>query len=354
MTSRRISTLTLAMLGASALHGADAFASPWTLARGTTVFSTFYSFQTARQEFFEERVARNFPLNGRYTGQSFVFGVRAGITDRLEVELQVPIRSVTYESDPVLLLQRPMNSMLTDFQWAQRNIIALSRSSSGVGDINVAARYRLLLRPIALAGELRIKVPTGYRGPAGTFGAQPTSSADFLANAGTYVTPQNVQDDVTLGDGQVDVTPSVLLGVAFPSRTFLRLDVGYNLRFAPAAHQFQAALRFGQIFGDVLFYGWAQFAYAVTRGDLIGVSVAAIDPDLPASQYGGTNNLLLRELRLERDALDLGFGVIFHLTQQVEMNVGYARTIWGRNTAATDSVSIGVAVRADMLRRASR
>jgi hypothetical protein len=211
-----------------------------------------------------------------------------------------------------------------------------------------------LLNPVAIAAELRVKIPTGYAGPSGTFGAQPTSSSDFVANAGRYVAPGNVRDDVTLGDAQVDLTPSVLFGMSFPSRTFVRVDLGYNVRFGAAAHQFQSALRFGQLFGDVLFYGWAQLTYAVTRGDLIGVSVAAIDPDLPASQYGGTNNLLLRELRLERDALDLGAGVIFRLTQQVEMNVGYARTVWGRNTAAADSFNVGLSVRANLLAGAAR
>lgn len=329
-------------------------ASPWTLQRGTAVFYTSYNYQSARQEFIEDRVARNFPLNGRYTGNAFTMGIRAGISDRLELELQVPIRSVTYESDPVLLLPRPASSPLTDFQWSQRNIIALARATSGVGDISLAARYRLLLRPVAIAAELRAKFPTGYQGPTGTFGASPTSSADFLANAGRYVSPGNVRDDVTLGDGQIDLMPSVLLGMSFPSRTFVRLDLGYNVRFGAAAHQFVSALRFGQLIGDVLLYGWAQLAYAVTQGDLIGVSVAAIDPDLPASEYGGTNNLLLRELRLERDALDLGAGVIFRLAPQVEMNVGYARTVWGRNTSATDSFNVGLSVRANLLAAAAR
>lgn len=331
-----------------------AAASPWTLQRGTAVFYTAYNYQSARQEFIDDRVARNYPLNGRYTGNAFTFGIRAGLTDRLELELQVPIRSVTYDSDPVLLLQRPAGSSLTEFQWAQRNIVALARSTSGVGDINIAARYRLLLRPVALAGELRVKVPTGYQGPSGTFGSQPTSSADFVANAARYVAPGNVRDDVTLGDGQVDLMPSVLLGMSFPSRTFVRLDLGYNVRFGAAAHQFVSALRFGQLIGDVLIYGWAQLSYAVTQGDLIGVSVAAIDPDLPASSYGGTTNLLLRELRLERDALDLGAGVIFRLAPQVEMNVGYARTVWGRNTSATDSFNVGISLRTNLLASAGR
>lgn len=344
----------LAVLGALCVSPATALASPWTLQRGNVVFATAFNYQSARQEFIEDRVARNFPLNGRYTGTSFGLGIRAGITDRLELDLQVPLRVVNYESDPVLFSPRPADSPLTDFEWSQRNIIALARATSGVGDITFAARYRLLLSPLAIAGELRVKVPTGYQGPVGTFGAQPTSSADFLANAGRYANPANVRDDVTLGDGQVDLMPSLLLGMSFPTRTFVRLDVGYNVRFGAAGHQFASALRFGQLIGDVLFYGWAQLNYAVTSGDLIGVSVAAIDPDLPASQYRGTNNLLLRELRLERDAVDLGTGVIFRLSPTVEMNLGYARTVWGRNTAAADSFSVGLAVRTNVLASAAR
>jgi hypothetical protein len=142
----------------------------------------------------------------------------------LELELGVPIRQVTYTGDPVLLLSRPDGSTESEIDYYQRNVINLSRATSGIGDLNLAARYRLVQRPFALALELRVKAPTGYAGPQGTFGDRPTTTAEFLSDVRRWVTPENVRDDVTLGDGQLDVGLNVLLGYAFPTRTFVRLD----------------------------------------------------------------------------------------------------------------------------------
>jgi hypothetical protein len=88
--------------------------------------------------------------------------------------------------------------------------------------------------PFVLATELRMKTPTGYDRPSGTFGARPTSAADFLANVTTYARPDNVSDDVTLGDGQLDLSATVLVGVSLGPRVFLRADGGYVLRFGGA------------------------------------------------------------------------------------------------------------------------
>mgnify|MGYP000928881641 CR=1 FL=1 len=38
--------------------------------------------------------------------------------------------------------------------------------------------------------------------------------------------------------------------------------------------------------------------------------------------------------------LDVGAGVIFRLSGDTEFNVGYARTLWGRNTALVDALSL--------------
>lgn len=323
-----------------------ALASPWTLPRGTVAFTGTFGYQTATQEFFDQGTPRNFPLRGRYVGTSFNLGVRASFIEGLEFELSVPIRQVTYTGDPVILLDRPMGSTQSELDYYQRNIINLSRAASGLGDLNLSARYRLLQQPFALAAELRIKAPTGYAPPQGTFGDRPSTNAEFLSDVRRWVTPENVRDDVTLGDGQLDTSIGLLFGYAFRTRTFVRVDGAYNIRFGGAGHQVLTALRAGQGIGErLLIYAWAQLAYTVTQGRVIGVSVAADNPDLPADQYVGANNLLLRELRLERDALDVGGGIIVRLTTEVELNLGYARTLWGRNTAAVDSLNLGLGVR---------
>lgn len=334
------------VLAASLLAASPALASPWTLPRGDLALSAWTSVQTARQEFFESGGARNFPLNGRYNGTTLGLTLRAGITDRLELEFGLPIRTVSYQSDPVVLNPQPPGSTESPMDYYQRNVINLSRNDSGIGDLTLAGRYRLLLEPLAMALELRFKFPSGYPGPSGTFGDEPRSAATFLADASRYASPENVRDDVTLGDGQVDITPSILLGYAFPTRTFLRLDAGYNVRLGAAGHQVVGAFRAGQFIGDVvLLYAWVQAAVNVTRGRVIGVSVAAQDPDLPAAQYVNDNNLLLRELRLERSNLDVGGGVIVRFTPSVELNLGYSRTLWGQNTAVVDQVFVSLGAR---------
>ncbi len=323
------------------------------LPSGAMVFTGGYSFQTATREYFESGPVRNFPLNGRYTGSTFSMGLRAGLARNLELEFVLPVRVNSYESDPVVVLPRPagMPGGESDFDYYQRNIINLSRTASGIGDIFFAVRYRLAALPFPFAFELRAKIPTGYNGPSGTFGSTPRTREEFEANPYQFVTPANVRDDVTLGDGQVDLTPSLLFGYAFSTRTFVRADAGYNLRLGGAGHPVQGALRAGQSLGDrLLVYGWIQAAMTVTQGRVLGISVAAINPDLPAADYNATDNILLRELRFERDIIDVGAGLIVRLTPEVELNAGYQRTLWGRNTGQIDALNLSLAVRTRVAR----
>ncbi len=326
---------------------ATAMASPWTLRRGEVGVGASFDFQWASQEFLDDRgVRQSFPLRGRYRAAGLTLGARFGFTDRLELELSVPVKVVSYVSDPVILLDQEAAGR--DF--FQENIIDLSRTRGGVGDITIAARYRFhSFRGGALAGELRVKVPTGYDGPTGTFGDAPATTEEFLGDLERFTRPENVTDDVVLGDGQTDVTANFLTGFSYPSRTFIRADVGYVLRIN-AGDQFRLSLKVGQLLGRrVLLYGGLTLLRSVTEGPRIGVSVAAIDPDVPAEDYGGTENLLLRELRLERDALDLSLGALVKITNRTEIQIGYGRTLWGRNTAAVNAIFIGVSTRTSLI-----
>lgn len=346
-----VSPRSVAALVASSLCllGPSVVASPWTLPRGTIVFQGSFQYQTAGREFFEQGPSRPFPLQGQYVGNTFTLGLRAGITDRLELEVALPIRTVAYTSDPVIVAQRAAASMESEGDFYRRNIINLSRTATGIGDLYLSARYRIALRPFAFAVGLRLKAPTGYVGPSGTFGDRPQTAAELAGNLGRFVSPENVRDDVTLGDGQLDVMPELLFGYAFRSHTFLRVDLGFNGRFGGAGQQVVSALRMGQGVGrSIVLYAWTQGYFSVTPGRVIGVSVAAQDPSLPASSYVGDRNLLLRELRLERDIVDVGVGVLVRINRDVELNLGYARTVWGRNVSLSDSVFVNLGVRAQI------
>jgi hypothetical protein len=344
----------LACLGGAVLLPAPAAAGPWTLPEGQLVVGLGYDFQIANREWFglegEPSARRVFPLNGQYTASSLTLGLRAGFTDQLEFELQVPVRLVSYLSDPVLLLEEPVSEAMRGLDFYQENIIDLGRDAVGVGDIVLAGRWGWSRWPVATSTELRIKTPTGYRGPAGTFGESPESAEVFAADPTRFVNPDNVRDDVVLGDGQLDIALIQHVGAAFDTRTFVRAELGYNLRLGGAGDQLLAALRAGQLLGDViLLYAGAQLALTVENGRFIGVSVAAQDPGLPAADYGGLTNILLRELRLQYDAVQVSGGAILRILPNVELNAGYFRTVWGRNTAAVQGFAISLAVRTGYL-----
>ena len=335
---------------ATSLVCPTATASPWTLPQGRGVLWTGFTIQAAGMEFLDEGGAQRFPLDGQYNATTMMAGGRVGLTDRIEVEFTVPFSVVSYQSDPVVLLEAPnglQGQQALDFY--QENVINLSRTRAGLSDIQLAGRFRLLRGPFVATVELGIKTPTGYEGPAGTFGERPDSQEEFLANLPAFANPGNVTDDVTLGDGQVDLHGSLLLGYALRAGTFFRVNAGYKLRLGGAGDQVTGLARVGQAIGRrVLLYGGARIAYSVQDGRIIGISVAAIDPELPATEYGGTTNLLLRQVQLARNQLDVGGGLILRLTDELEFNAGYEYTIWGRNTAAIHAASISLALRVEI------
>ena len=324
-----------------------AHASPWTLPAGRLAFTGRYSFESAEKEFLDDSDAQVFPLRGQYRASTYTAGLRFGITDRFELSFEAPVRQVTYTSDPVILL--PGGEGDGVFDYYQENVIDLSQSKTGLGDLKFTARFQLLRGPMVMALELGLKTPTGYDPPQGTFGDRPTSRAMFLADAPRFVRPENVSDDVTLGDGQLDVTPALLLGWS-DGGTFARLDAGYSLRMGDAGDHLVGGLKLGQSVGRrLVFYTGVDAEYAVTEGEVIGISVSATDPSLPASEYGGTTNLELREITLDRDRVSWPFGAILRVNRMVELNAAYQRTLWGRNTALIQGFSVGVGLSSQLL-----
>lgn len=340
--ARRLSQLVVAW--AFVGFGALAEASPWVLRPGSVVLGAGLNHQRAREEFLDEGGSRPFPLDGHLEASSLLVSARAGLFDGFEMELRVPFTTVSYQSDPVIILPGPAGGSAQDqLDYYQENVLDLSQSVSGISDIYLAARYALLRSPLAIATELALNIPTGYDAPAGTFGERPQTIEEFQANVADYTNSNNVEDDVTLGDGQLDIRLSVLVGWALDTGTFFRFDGGYNLQTDGAGDQLVGELKIGQALSRwVLVYVGARGGYAIQDGRVIGVSISAIDPELPAEDYGGFNNLLLREVTLDRDYLDIGGGLILRLNRELEINLGYEQTVIGRNISAVQSFSMSM------------
>ncbi|MEM9190586.1 MAG: hypothetical protein AAGF12_15480 [Myxococcota bacterium] len=336
-------------VGVFATFPNSANASPWTLPEGELVLVGGFEYQTATREWFERGSdfgLRRFPLNGRYSASNFNLDVRYGITDAFELSIQVPFRVVTYESDPVILAEPAAGG---DRAFFTANILDFTQTEVGLGDFRISARYQVLRAPIVTAFELGIKAPSGYDQPEGTFGGTVTSIQEFESRSDELSTPENIGDDVTLGDGQADINAGVLLGYSFDFGMFLRLDAGYRLRLGGAGDQVYGSFRAGQLFLQrILPYAGVDVQYAVTDGEILGISVAARDPNLPAAQYQ-QGDLFLRAVPLERSAVDLAVGLIVRVTDTVEMNFGYRRTLWGENTAQIDAFNASIGLRTNLL-----
>ena len=125
-----------------------ATASPWVLKQGDIVVVGTGAYQQANEEYLDLRAlgesrtffddanivnrrgSRHLPLNGQYRAAEANVTIRAGFTDRLEIELRLPFRLVSYTSDPAILLQSGEDSNAT-FQAAQEANLNFLRHQPG-------------------------------------------------------------------------------------------------------------------------------------------------------------------------------------------------------------------------------
>lgn len=345
--------LTLLLGLAAALPGTAA-ASPWLLPRGDVALVLGFSARQADEEFLDDAgSSQAYPLRGKFNASDLYVGARFGLTERWELALGLPLRQISYTADTVILLEAPegLDSAQTA-AFYRANTLDFSSTQVGLGDLTLAGRYRLWAGRYPAAAEIKLKSPTGYAAPSGTFGDRPKTVAAFLDAATDpdaikeVVKQEQVADDVTLGDGQLDLSLSLLNGFSFPTGTFARTDIGYNLRMGGAGDEILLGLKGGQtVTPQLLVYGGGQFTYAVQEGRVAGISVAATDPDLPARQYSGLSNLAPREWRLSHDWLELTGGVILRIIEGAEVNIAYAHTVWGRNTGRFHSLFFSVGTR---------
>lgn len=324
-------------------------ASPWTLSPGVALMQTGFDVQLANSEFIDRGGEQAFPLNGRSAGANLNLGIRIGLFDRLELEVGLPVRVVTYVSDPAIVADFSGDDIDQAGQFYRDNVLDFSQTAAGIGDLRIAGRYQIFLQPLAVAAEVGLKIPTGYEGPAGTFGREPSTLDAFEQQQQDLAQPDRVRDDVTLGDAQVDLSASVLVGVAFSTGTFIRASAGYNLRFGGAGDQILGDVRVGQSIGPkILLYGFGRIAYSIQDGDSIGISLVAEDPELGADSFAFGQNIRPIVRPLQTDLLDVGGGAIWRVTRSSEVNVAYTRTVWGRFAAATNTLSLSVGFRLEL------
>lgn len=336
---------TLALLGLN-----QTYANPWLLPPGTFVMSGRYDYSYANQEYLADNGELTaYSLNGEYQASSYTLAARLGLSEKFELELSLPLKSVSYEADPLILL--PTESVGLDaFDFYQENIINFNQTLMGFGDLQVASRYRLSVYPIASSVEFKLTAPTGYRMPEGTFGTSPKTIDAFISQVGQLVDPTKIRDDVTLGDGVFSFQPALHLGYGTSGGFFARTSVGVQLRNQGAGDLFNAEFKLGQMANSwLLLYGGVYLERTLTEGRIIGVSVASVDASLPAKEYAGLDNLKPILVSLDRDLLVAPVGLLVRPLSNVDFTLSYSPVIWGRNVSKSHTVSLGVNVTSELL-----
>lgn len=312
---------------------AAAVASPWTVPQDDLAVDFRYDFQRADREFLQDGTLQAFPLDGSYTASQLSFGARYGFTDRVEGAVELNFKQVSYSAQPFVA------SGLDNFDNRQSlyedsgGLLNFSETRLGASDFYFRGRYNFFDQKglLKLTTESELKLPAGYEEPSGTF-------------AEDVPVPGDVRDDVTLGDGQVDLTQRLLFGAyVVPTRTFVSVDAGYELRFGPPGDRLVGGLKVGQNLGDnvVVFLG-SRGRYTVVQGESIGISFVTDRPELEPYELGG-DDIQQVPLFLDKSSLDLTGGLIFKI-DDTEVQFAYNRTLWGENRPMIQTVSAGTSI----------
>lgn len=308
-------------------------ASPWTIPNDKFVLGLDFDLQLADREYLQNGDLQPFPVNGRFESTSLRLNGRYGFTDKFEGSFTATFKQVTYKADP-LIIDVPDPA---DRESVNREILDFTRTNAGAGDLFLRGRYNFLRDAILITSETELKVPTGYKQPNGTFaeGEEPSTAT--------------IEDDVTLGDGQATLTQKVLFGTYIrPTRTFLRLDTGYALRFGAPGHQVIGSFNAGQFIGDhVLLFAGVDSAYTIFEGENIGTSVITRSPEKGPGELTG-DDIEEVPISLDKDWVKLEVGGIISV-RDIEMKVGYGQILWGRNIPRLQSFIFGLSYSIDSL-----
>lgn len=316
----------------------DAWASPWVLPKGTTVLQLQYRTEFADREFLPDGDNQAFPLNGEFGAQSVELGLRTGLGYRFEASMLVIYKSVDFTADPVFVSAQNSAGEVVPVT----PIFSFSEQLEGLADIHFALRYNAVDGPVKITGELDLKVPSGYDKPEGTFENDTPNVIDPETADGSIPEGEEpIRDDLTLGDGQVDVTAQLLFGTFIPqSRTFAKANGGFRLRFNGPGEQAVWGVKVGQFIGDhIVIFSEVSGTHTVIKGDIIGKSFATRFPETPALGFPLANFDFI-DLRLDKDIVDVSGGFLLKF-DRYEVVVSGGKIVDGSNVAELLFASVG-------------
>jgi hypothetical protein len=194
-----------------------AHAGPWSLAPGE-YYSEFLAGWFSSDHYHDAN-GDKWPLagGGLWEERSLLSYTELGWKKHLNFVLGIPAVSVTRQ-----------------FGQAQQAVHPVP-TATGLGDALVGFKWRLANGKTAAALELDWKPPLGYERSRFFAHADSAAAGDFNGDGDSLdVNRLNQLGSPVLGDGQNDVTVSLLLGTGIGSRVFVEGSGGYRYRFEEA------------------------------------------------------------------------------------------------------------------------
>ena len=260
-----------------------------------------------------ERVAK--PSMEELSDESISAYLEYGLQERLTLVATLPYKRLVYKNTEVKVFNRSDGPDTTITR------IHPDEVRSGLADLELRLRWRLLRNPAVVSLALGGKIPLGYdidqdsigSLDAGGLGLEP-SPVDGTAGA---------DNKVPLGTGERDIDIRLLLGTSlYPFLPgYFTNTVGYRKR--------------GGAFSDEIFYGFeagVTYKRLLVKGVVEGMSTKG---DCGAMGQGG--------LVGDQDILKLAPGLIWSLSKNLEIGVDLFHIAAGCNTAAGTTYAVGLA-----------
>lgn len=215
-----------------------------------------------------------------------------GVLDRLTVVASLPYKSLSFTN--------PSESRY--FEALDSTIVRQhpDQSASGLADLELRLRWRLLLDPAVVSLAAGGKIPLGYEVPT-----------------------RIPESYVPLGTGETDAEVRLLVGTSlYPVPGYLTGTLGYRRR--------------GGEYADELFHG-LEGGYSFNRLLVKGV----IEGIRTLGDCGATGEM--GGLVGDQDNLKLSPGLIWSLSDRVEISADLFHIVSGCNTAAGRTLALGLA-----------
>ena len=279
----------LASAVALLLVPADVSAGAWTLPQGRVWAKiAFLQQQTdewylASPEFigqlFSAGTRRPYRFNGEYDSKAVFIEAWYGVTDRLDIGVQLPYFDQVFDDDTRLV----------------------PPSEKGFSDLRLGAKLQALQRPLVVTLKGVVKLPTG----------------DF----------QNEDGLIPVGEGQWDFDFVLQLGRSlWPLPLYGNVDIGYRVRL-----ENKEIVRDP---GDEWLIN-AEVGYNITRKLLLAAKVEMLRGKA-GTDFGFKNRSQIKRITY------LSPTIMFNITGDTTVELSYRKTLNGRNFPAGHQLAIGV------------